>query len=414
MSRLFRKAMRGLFKAATSPLTLSQGFSSLAGAFAMVIAVVSMQTSGFAMFALISLAGTVTVGLGRASLFQPALIHQRTDKNAVVPLKYAVLAGTGAAVMMGSAGWLFGVRSAGELCLLATTGALPVLLDWLRFRRIAIDDRWAVAWADALRLATVLCAFPVSALSENPVLFQSYLQAACVIPLALLLIGHRRARTYVPFARYRHAAGYQVSDFLIGQANSTLPLLLLGGLGTSALLSGVRFAQTIFGPLNLIASASVMHLMADGATRSTHKEDSHLVRTGKSLSWRLGATSFSYVMITLAILLLPGVKVSGIEDASLRTGVLLVGSVAIVSGWAGIHSIILRLLGKEMIATAARTVLVTITLCVFLVGYIIGGVDLSLTLGFMSSAVLYPLVFVLPAQFVYRRLLDGGSGGEIA
>jgi hypothetical protein len=372
----------------------------------MVFAASAMNTSSFTVFALLTLIAGVTIGLVRAALLQPSLVEQRQNPLSLVPFRYAIFASVLGAMLLPITYLVLGGTSALELCVLGLSAVLPLLADWLRFRRIAVDQRRPVAVADAIRLAFVILA-PFTPFAADAIAFQIYLQSSCLVVIAYLAVGHRRLRIWTPYRTYRRAANLQLLDFVVGQANVTIPLLVLGGLGQSTLIAGVRFAQTIFGPLNLVASASVMHLLADGATRTSHSSEASLIENAKKLSLRLGACAILYVGATLIVISIPGFELNALSNSTLLTSTLLVGVVAVVSGWAGIHSIVLRLLGEQLIATGGRSILVTAALVAFAVGFFVGGVDGSLLAGFVTSAVLYPLVFVLPAQVIYRRRLNG-------
>jgi len=371
----------------------------------MLIAASKMTGDQLSLFALLTITAGIAFGLNRSGLLQPALVHLRKDPRAFVPFRYAITSACAGAVIIGISAVVLGVTAPFEMCVLVSTAVLPLLADWLRFRCISTDDRWWVAVSDAMRLVLVLLALPVSALASTAVGFQIYLQASAVLSIGILVVGTRRLREWAPYRSYAHAARLQLVDYLVGQANATLPLLVLGALGPSTLIAGIRLAQTIFGPLNLVASAAVVHLLADGATRSTHSEDNALIASGRNLSVRLGATSLLYVVAVVLFVRLPWVEFSALDSQTLLLSVSLVGAVALVSGWSGIHSIILRLLEEHVIATGGRIALVIGSICAFAIGYAAGGVVVSIIAGMLTSVVLYPLVFIVPAEFVYRRRL---------
>ena len=96
-------------------------------------------------------------------------------------------------------------------------------------------------------------------------------------------------------------------------------------------------------------------------------------------------------------------ELPGVRSEPLLIGLILVGASTLGSGWAGVHAIVLRLLGRQGTVTAGRALLVRSALGAFGVGYYFGGVDLSLTAGFIAGAVASPLAFGLPSALIYRR-----------
>ncbi|PRY64658.1 hypothetical protein B0I08_11243 [Glaciihabitans tibetensis] len=371
----------------------------------MIIAAASMQSSGLTLFALLTLVAGVALGLNRAALLQPALLYQRRESLALVPFRYAMVSTMLGVALIGASSIPLGVHNASEIGLLAISSGFPLLADWARFRRIAADQRWRVAFADAIRLALVVAAIPFWSLTQDAIAFQVYLSSSSAVSLICLLWGFAPIRLWTPYKSYAKAARLQVVDFLVGQVNSTLPLFVLGALGPSTLIAGVRLAQTLFGPLNLVASASVMHLLADGATRDSHSTDTALIKAGRRLSASLGATSAAYLLCAAVIASLPFAEFSAVSADTFTLAIFLVGSVALVSGWSGIHSIILRLLNEQVVATLGRVVLVVGSLTGFSIGFVFGGVDASIVSGFLTSVVLYPIVFIVPAEIIYRKRL---------
>lgn len=371
----------------------------------MLIAAWQMSGEQLSLFALITIAAGIAFGVNRSGLLQPALVQLRNDPRAFVPFRYAITSAIAGAIIVGVSIVVLGIHDLAEVLLLIGTATLPLLADWLRFRCISTDDRWWVAAADAIRVVFVLIAILIPALASTAIGFQLYLQLSASASIVVLAFGSRRLRVWAPYRSYARAARLQLVDFLVGQANATLPLLVLGTLGPSTLIAGIRLAQTIFGPLNLVMSAAVVHLLADGATRSSHAQDAGLIASGRKLSVRLGATSLLYVIAVVVFVRLPWVEFSALDSETLLLSVSLVGAVALVSGWSGIHSIILRLLEEHVIATGGRIALVIGSILAFTIGYIAGGVVVSVIAGMLTSVFLYPLVFIVPAEFVYRRRL---------
>lgn len=404
--RRLRLQLSGLVN---QPLLLAQAAASLSGALVMFLAAAQMEPVDFVVFSLVNLISTTTVGAVRAGLLQPALIQQRLDEHARTRFSHALAAALAASligtVVTVAVHWL----TPGELALLFLSGIFPILHDWVRFRAMSLDRRWAVAAADGLRLLLVAILSPLTLLvTKDPIIFQAVQAAALAIPALVVFTRLPRVGQITALARYRSAALLQLTDFGVGQFITTVPLIVLGGLAASGTIAGVRFAQTLLGPLNLVFSASTANLMTDAASDDSLRHDHAMVTRGSRLARRLGVFSVVLIAALIAVVWLTGVDLRGVHNHDLVAGLALVGLATCSAGWAGIHAILLRLLGRQGLATAGRAVLTVTALVGYLVGYLLGGVDLALVLGFLASAVVNPLVFVIPAGFVYRRLDPAG------
>ncbi|MFF2029043.1 hypothetical protein [Arthrobacter sp. NPDC058192] len=391
--------------AATRPLFLAQVFTSVSGACAMVMAAYFLEPRQFAEFALLNLAAVTLVGLVRAFLFQPALIQYRHDKQALVPFRYALGGAFIAGILLAVSALLFAAAYWTWLLVLAVSGMFPILHDWLRYRAMALDRRWDVAISDLARLVLVSGSPLVFLLNADPVFYQAYLGLSLVLPMLYLRIRLPVLQSFTPLRSYLKPASLQLADYVAGQFNSTVPLMVLGGLGASYLIGGVRFAQTLLGPLNLVFAASTVNLIADGASKETHADTGDLIRQGRRLARMLGALACSWVLALIMLAWQGGFELGGLRNEQLLIGLILVGTLTLGSGWAGIHAIVLRLLRRQGTVTLGRIVLVAITATAFITGYHLGGTDLSLAAGFVAGALASPLTFGIPAHLTYRSLL---------
>ncbi|MFD1212070.1 hypothetical protein ACFQ36_08455 [Arthrobacter sp. GCM10027362] len=398
-----RRRIRSRLRAAADrPLFLAQVCSSASGALGIVLAAAFMDTGRFAVFSLLSLAAVTLAGLVRSFLFQPALIRFRHDKHALVPFRYALPGALAAGVLLAAAALLFDPGASWLVLVLAVSGAFPVLHDWLRFRAMAVDRRWDVAISDAIRLVLVVASLFMLLAAAEPVLYQAYLGLSLVVPTLYLRLRLPRLGSFTPLGSYLRPASLQLADFAIGQFNSTIPLMVLGGFGASALIGGVRLAQTLLGPLNLVFAARSINLIADGASSQAHAGNDALIGHGRKLARLQGALALAWVLPLVVFVWLTQFELAGVRNGPLLVGLLLVGASIVGSGWSGIHAVVLRLLGRQGTVTACRALLVTVTLGSFALGYHFGGVDLSLLLGFLAAAVASPLVFGVPSQLIYR------------
>lgn len=392
-----------LVHASFKPLTLSQVFSSAGGALSMLIAAWAMEPASFAKFALLTLVSSMLVGLLRSALLQPALIYRRIDVSAIVPLRYALVgSGVICAATFGMAIYL-GFRDTTSLTLLTTSAIFPALYDWMRYKAMSVDSRWIVAQADGLRLALILGSAASVPIRESSVGMQSYISFTMVLPLSWLVFRLPRAGAWAPYRRYSRSAIWQVIDFGFGQTLITLPLLVLGGTVESALIAGVRLAQSILGPLNLMFSAGTTNLIADGATRPELAGSASLIARASTLARLLTLASVASVGILIAFFAFSSLSLRGVDGHAVFFGLLLVGGSLITTGWSGVHAIVIRLLDHQAIVTIGRGVIAVLTVSSFIVGYLSSGTDGSLIAGFSALAVSTPVVFWIVMIPIYRH-----------
>jgi hypothetical protein len=385
------------------PILLAQVLSSAAGALAMVLAAAAMSPTHFTLFSLLTLVTVITTGAVRALLFQPALIEMRNNKSAHIHPVTALAGGTFAGAVFAIGAAVLGVHEPVWLVALGITGVVPVIADWLRMRGIAMDRRWEVAHSDGIRLAVTLGGPLVLWASADVKVFLIFVNLTYLTAFGYLWARLPTVSNFVTRRDLWRPASSQLADFLIGQAVSTVPLFILGGLGSSIYLGGVRLAQTLLGPLNLVFAASTVNLMADGATRQSHSEGVDLIRKGRKLATKLSALALVLVAVLISFLYLSHFSFRGADNRSLILGTVLVGLLAITSGFSGMDAVIMRLLGHHATPTTGRLALVVVSGLGYAVGYLMGGVDASMMVGFVMAAVANPVVFVLPASVIFRR-----------
>lgn len=391
---------------ATQPLLLAQIATSLASAVAMLLAAAMMPPDQFVRYSLISLVSFTAFGMVRTGIYQPALIELRNRDDAHTRFRNAALASLAASLGATVVIYAMDPISIGEAALLLGTGALPTLQDWVRFRALEFDRRWAVFAADGLRLAFTVVLSPIAlVLTNNPVIFQSVQGLAYAIPALVVFPRLPKVSRFAPLRSYGRSASLQLGDYVIGQFNTTVPLLVLGGLGASAVIGGVRLAQTLLGPLGLVFSAFTTNLMVDATNDDRLSHPRAMYRAGEKLANWLGLLSVAAIGTLVLVVWASGISLRGVANSNLLAGLVLVGAAMSSSGWAGIHAVILRLLNYQVTATVGRAVLVAASLTGFIIGYFVGGVDASLVCGFLAAAVASPVAFVLPSAFIYHRFV---------
>ncbi|PZF59458.1 hypothetical protein DEI81_13790 [Curtobacterium sp. MCBD17_013] len=388
----------------TNPILLSQAIASVTGAVISFLGVSWMSHGEYATFALLNLASNTIFGFARVVVLQPALIQYRVDKLALTPPRYAIGVGLGGGMILVLLAILFGIHDPGQLIALGISMGLPIVQDWLRHRCLIVDKRWRTAVAETARLGLTFGVLAVATGVEVGY-YQAFANFCCLIAVIVQLGHHARTPRWTPFRSYRRPAALQSIDYAVGTLNSIIPMFMLGHLGGGVAIGGFRLAQTMMGPLNLVFSASTTTLLADGATRASHTADVALLRAGKRLARALALLGAAVVALAVVLVVVLHLEFSGVSHSALLVGLVGVGLVAITSGWSGIHTILLRMLGENRRVTIGRAFVVGLTWIGFAAGYAEAGVDGSVIVGFAVSAVMYPVGFILPARPVYARIM---------
>jgi hypothetical protein len=381
----------------------------------MVIAAWAMAPTEFTQFALLTLIGSLVLGLSTFGLFQPALINQRIEPGSFVPMRYVAIPVAAASFLYPIFALIIGVRNFLDLLLLSSSAALPIYYNWLRYRAMGYNRRWIVAKADLLRLALTAAAIAAPELIADSVALQTYFSVSTSIPMLFLALKLPRIKEWVPYSRYARAAAWQLLDWTFGSTLISVPLLFLGGVSRSPLIGGVRLAQSILGPLNLAFAASTTNLIADGVTRQELRGAQSITSRGISLGRQLTGLSVIVVTAMITFIYVTQISFRGVATLSLTVGLILVGASSIASAWTGIRGIVLRLLGWQARVTIARAITATLTLGAFAVGYFWYGVDVSLVFGFIMLTLTSPLVLLALTQKVHRgsRQAEAASSREL-
>lgn len=400
-------SMRTLSSAVASvsaqPLFLAQMFASGAAALAMVMAATAMPPGSFTTFALLTLITFISTGAVRAFLFFPALIETRNNRNAHVHVRVALVGALCTLLCFVIAAAVSGVHEPVWLVLLSVANTFPVISEWLRMRGMALDERWNVARSDVLRFVATLFGAPVLWWTTEPEVFFLFVSFTYLTNVIYLAFRLPRVSSHLSPVHFWRPASSLLADFLIGQLMSSIPLVVLAGLGTSQYIGGIRIAQTLLGPITFVMTSTWTNLVADGATRDSHSNPADLIRHGRRAATNLSLFSMVVIPLLLAILIVTNFSFRGASNHSLIVGTFLVGVLLITAGFSGVDAMVLRLLGHHSIATVGRAFLVGVTGAGYALGYVVGGVDSSLILGFACAAVANPLAFVLPTLIIYRR-----------
>ncbi|GCA99481.1 hypothetical protein [Mycolicibacterium sp. NCC-Tsukiji] len=402
--RLARAASgRNLVTRAAQPLFLAQVFSSASGALGMVMAASAMLPGQFTTFSLLVLALQFCSGATRSYLFQPALVETRNNPEAHIHVRIALIGALCAGTAFLIAIAVLGIHDRAWLATLSVATLFPVMTEWLRLRGMALDERRSVANGDAIRLVVTPLGSPILWFTTDPKVFYLFVCLTYVSTVAYLAVRLPRVATHLSPRSFRRSASSQLADFVLAQLVSTIPLLVLGGMGHSGFIGGIRMAQSLLGPINLVIWASAMNLMADGATQKSHANPSDLIRQARRLAAILALFCLFTIAVVLVALIATDFSFRGADNHSMVIGVLLAGSYLLTAAWTYPDTIVMRLLGHHSTATWGRAGVVLVTAVGYGLGYLVGGPDMSLIFAFIGSAVANLVAFMLPAAIIYRR-----------
>jgi hypothetical protein len=393
---------------ANNPILVAQAMASASGAYAVLAGAVWLDPGQFVRFSLLILLTQVCAGAVQAFLYQASLVRMRADKFAHVRSAHVVVAATLSACVFAAGACLIGGSGGLWIVCLAIASTGPVWSEWMRHRAMALDRRHALVVADGARLLLTLFAPIVLAKTEMVEPYFIAVGVAWSVPYVVLVVLLPRIHRFTPRREYLPSSGQILTDFLVGQLIPAVPLLVLGGLGPSLYLGGVRLAQTILGPLNLVFAAFTVSLATDGVNRDSHAGTA-LIAHGRVLARRLGTFTGILVPTAVVAVWVTGYGFKGVTSYALLVGLMLVGILTVMGGFSSIDTIVLHLLGRNGLVAGGRVVLGAVTAAAFTVGYFVNGVDGALICGFIVAAIANPLVFVLPARAVYRKLLTKGA-----
>ncbi|GAB24098.1 hypothetical protein GOPIP_063_00120 [Gordonia polyisoprenivorans NBRC 16320 = JCM 10675] len=389
---------------AAQPLLITQMLYSAAGALPVLFAAAAMTPAHFTRFSFLILLVQVVSGAVVTCIFRAAMLHYRTNRTAHIRLRITVSVTVICCAVFAGGAFAFDVHDWRPLLVVSLASGIPIFTEWLRHRAMTLDHRWEVVRADGLRLVVTMLISLSLFISDNPEVYYTLYCLAWFPSIVLLAVRVARPEVFCPMSRYRHLVAHLLVDFVVGQFMVILPLMVLGGLGNSTYLGGIRLAQTLLGPLNTVFAALTTNLFVDGVTSKSAMANDQVIRSGRRLATQLAVISAVFVPAVLVVIWVTGLSLRGVGNTELLVGIALVGILAILYNTSAVDAVVLRIVGHNRVATVGRTVLAISSVAGFTIGYLVAGVDGSLVIGFLASAIANPLCFVVPATFVYRSI----------
>ena len=175
------------------------------------------------------------------------------------------------------------------------------------------------------------------------------------------------------------------------------------------LFSGIRLAQALLGPLTLVFAATVSNLVADAATQQQFQSRLALIEKGIVLARTIAFNAMAFVLLISGAVAALDISIGAVGNQSLVLGLLLVGGYMVLTGWSGVHAMVMRLLNHQAAVTIGRVVIASITLLGFFIGYAIGGSAESVVVGFATAGLVSAAVLGALSRSAYHRaeLLQG-------
>lgn len=389
----------------STALFVSQVFSSLFSALVMLLGAGGLNSTEFVRLTLLTLLLNIVLGLARSLMYEPALVTQRTAENFRLPIPLTLGLIVAHAMSFALIGASFSIFTPSSVGILFAAGAIALGFDGARYRSMSDGKTVRLAVADGLRLTLcVPLALTIPGRSAELLLLSTGI--AALLPLAILVLSPpSRSHSYrESSSSFWLQARLQVIEFMAAQLNTSIPLLIIGGISQSPVVAGVRLAQTLMGPVNMLQNAAGSVVLVDGATRGRSTSDGHLVRRGRSFG--LGMVVISVVTTGVLFLLLPAYRdyLGAIGTDDILIGLALVGVATATAGYTRMVVTVLRLVGGQRIVTVGRWWVALATWVAFGIGFAFWGVDASIAAGLLVSAVAYPASIIPAANRLFRTL----------
>ncbi|MBE7196051.1 MAG: hypothetical protein INR66_26690, partial [Gordonia polyisoprenivorans] len=269
---------------AAQPLLITQMLYSAAGALPVLFAAAAMTPAHFTRFSFLILLVQVVSGAVVTCIFRAAMLHYRTDRTAHIRLRITVSVTVICCAVFAGGAFAFDVHDWRPLLVVSLASGIPIFTEWLRHRAMTLDHRWEVVRADGLRLVVTMLISLSLFISDNPEVYYTLYCLAWFPSIILLAVRVARPEVFCPMSRYRHLVAHLLVDFVVGQFMVILPLMVLGGLGNSTYLGGIRLAQTLLGPLNTVFAALTTNLFVDGVTSKSAMANEQVIRSGRRLA----------------------------------------------------------------------------------------------------------------------------------
>lgn len=378
-----------------STLTWSQAVTSLYGVIGTLVAAVYLPPAGFGEFAILALLQSTLIGLLRAGLLQPALIHQRVNPGfrATAPAVAGFIALASPVYLL--AGSLAAPNMTfPEALFLQLATVFSIGHDWLRHRAIADSALTTALSSDVVRLALVPAVAVFAVPGHSGVVgLAAILLCSAPATLVFALRPVRRAAKS-PFSEAREVAIWQSAEFGVAQLQTTVPMWIMSVVATSTGLGAFRLAQTWLGPINLFTAALSTNLLAD----SVHTKQMDVRQRANRMSWMATGVAGSVTLSALVLGMFLAPRMAAVSMLPFAISIVCVGAAAVATGYAGMHMMALRILRQQRLITGVRIKAVCVIWAAYAVGFWFAGAFGALVAGFSATAVVYPALTVLAGR----------------
>lgn len=294
---------------------VDQLVSSGTNALAVLLAAYVLRASELNTYVLLQLVGTTLIALQRALVLEPSLSLNTSTHRADVSTRWILWFWTPAAVVGGVVGYALWGNPLGVFA--SASLVLPGVQDLLRYRAFGLNRIPRALVSDLIWLVV----FVSLALGMMGAQLSSTLLLVCTWTIgaglgAIALLVRHDSRTRHSFAEIFRRGKYQITEWAIGTATSTIPLFIAQAVVPISSVGAFRLAQTLTGPLNTISSSVTVRYLIDASSISelSAEESKRYVRRSNFV---LVALSGAYAIVMIVLFLLFGNLIHSEARASL-------------------------------------------------------------------------------------------------
>jgi hypothetical protein len=396
------RALRG-----RSTLVLAdQVVSSGSNALAIFVAAMVLTAADLNVYALLQLIATTLIAFQRAFISEPSLSLTSEQRRADLSGRWVVLALLPASIVgFGIGVVVFGSALGGAAI---ASAVLPCAQDLLRYRSFGLNRVGRALCSDSVWLVLFVILVATVPDPSSLELFLAWTLPSLIAAIAVLQRGDRR--NLVP-ARHVLALGkFQIAEWAIGSATSSVPLFVAQAIVTISSVGAFRLAQTLTGPLNTISSfISVRFLMGAAELRSMNAVQSaaYIKRVGRMLI----AVAAAYSLIAIVGFLLLSDMVDEGVRGPLAYALPLTLLSSVVTAPAAAYVAYVKAVGEQRLTIRPRVITLVANFLAIAVGVgmlLVWGID-----PIIAPVVVTSIVLVLSWRQTFQRASRRPRSGDV-
>lgn len=375
---------------------VDQVISSGSNALAILVAAWFLPAADLNIYALLQLTATSLIAFQRSFVSEPSLSLTNERIRADISGRWVALILAPASVVCFGIGFaVFGSALGGAA---AASVVFPCVQDLLRYRSFGLHRVGRALWSDSIWLLLFVAIVAFIPRHTALELFLAWAMPAAVAAVLLLYRGD--ARMNAKPADVVALGKFQVAEWAIGTATSSVPLFIAEAVVAISSVGAFRLAQTLTGPLNTISSfVSVRFLMGASRMRSLDEAASavFIKRAGRAL---IAVAVVYSVLALVAVSLLSGTFEESVRGP-LFYALLLTLLSSVITAPAAAYVAYVKAVGQQRLTIRPRVLTLVANLLATA-----GGVALALTWGadpLILPVVVTPIVLVLAWRLTFLR-----------